>query len=104
MLKFAGTNQAAIAHTVAMLEGALENPRENFHIAMRMHAETLAGRDDILIEDAKRSKLDMGWIVVLVERKCESRIEPRNLVVPALFTGANLNHGLPPYCFGLGFV
>src|SRR5689334_11381448 len=64
---------------------------------MRMHAESLARSDDVFVEHAERAELHVRGIIVLIERKSMVRIEPTDVVVAAFFTGANLNHGLPPY-------
>src|ERR1700728_2472548 len=82
-----------------MLERAFQNPGEDFHVAVRMRGETTAGRHDVLIDHPQRTKLRVVRVVVLVERECEARIEPRNLVVAALFRWTNFDHGvlqLPP--------
>src|ERR1700690_598297 len=81
-----------------MLDRTIENPGEDFHVAMRMHSETLTGRDDVFIQNAQRAELHMLRVVILIERKCEMRVEPRKLVAPALFTGSNLNHVGSPSC------
>src|ERR1700728_2649495 len=79
-----------------MLERAFQNPGEDFHVAVRMRGETAAGRHDVLIDDAQRTKLRVIGVVVLVERERKARIEPRDFVVAALLGWTNFNHGVLP--------
>ena len=55
-----------------MLNRPIQNPRQDFHVAMRMHPESLTRRHHILIQYAQRTELHELRIVVLVKRKCES--------------------------------
>src|SRR5487761_59154 len=80
-----------------MLKRAFEHPCQDFHVAMRMHAEALAGRDDVFIDDAKLAKAHVIRVVVLVERKAEMGVEPADFVVPTLVAGPDSDH------FGLQF-
>ena len=96
VLEFAGTDDAAAAGVVAVLERAFENPREDFHVAMRMRRETAAGRDNILIDHTQGAELRVLGIVVLVEGKAEAGLEPRKLVVAALFRRSNVDHLVAP--------
>ena len=67
VLEFAGADHAAAACIIPMFQGAFENPRENLHVAVRMHRKTLGRCDHVLIDNAQRTKLHVVGIVVAVE-------------------------------------
>src|ERR1700683_2110934 len=96
MLQLTWTDHRTSAHVVAVFQRSVQNPRQNFRVAMWMHAEPLSGRDDILIQHPQGAELHVLRVVILIERKCESRIQPRQLVVAALATRADLNHVFSP--------
>src|SRR5271156_2678836 len=104
VLQFTGTDHRAGTHAVAVFQRSIQNPRQNFHVAMRMHPEPLSRRDDILIQHTQRPELHMFRIVILIERKCESAVQPRELVVAALITGSHLNHVFSPSWFFLNSI
>src|ERR1700735_1309240 len=87
-----------------MFQRAIQNPRQNFHIPMWMHTEPLSRRDDILIQHTQGPELYVFRVVILIERKCESCIQPRQLVVAALITGSHLNHVFSPSGFFLNWI
>src|ERR1700683_480953 len=100
MLQLSGTNHCAGAHAVAVLQRSIQYPCQDFHITVRMHSKTFSRRHNILIQHAQGPELYMLRVVVLIERKRESRIQPREFVVPSFFTGSNLYHFLSPsFCF-----
>src|SRR5580658_9234704 len=101
MLQLSGTDHCSGAHAVAVLQRAIQYPRQDFHITVRMHSKTFSRRHNILIQYAQGSELNVFRIVILVERKRESRIQPREFVVPSFFTGSNLYHFLSPSFFFL---
>ena len=97
VLQFAGANHRAGAHAVAMLQRAVDDPGEDLHVFVGVHAEAFAGRDDVFVQDAQRAKLNVLRVEILVERKSEMRIEPVHLVAAALVTWSDLNHGVAPF-------
>src|SRR5208282_240342 len=52
-LHIAGTDHRAVAHAVLVLERALENIGDDFHIAVAVHAETTARLDTVLVDHAQ---------------------------------------------------
>ncbi len=105
MLQFTGTDHRAGAHAVAVLQRSIQNPRQNFHVAMRMHAEPLSRRDDILVQHSQRPELHMLRIVILIERKCESAVQPRRACcVRARSLGLDLNHVFSPSWLFLNWI
>src|SRR5580700_2384320 len=101
MLQLPGTYHCTGAHAVAVLQRSIQYPGQDFHITVRMHSKTLSWRHNILIQHAQGTKLDMLRIVILVKRKCESRIQPREFVLSSFFTGSNLYHFPSPSFFFL---
>src|SRR5580698_1908687 len=101
MLQLSGTYHCPGAHAVAVLERSVQYPCQDFHVAVRMHSKTFSWRHNILIQHAQGPELNMFRIVILVKRKRESCIQPRELVVSSFFTGSNLYHFLSPSFFFL---
>src|ERR1700677_1001407 len=96
VLQLAWTDHRTSPHVVAVFQRSVQNPRQDFHVAMRMHPEPLSRRDDILIQHPQGAELHVLRVVILIERKCESGIQPRQLVVAALVTRSDLNHVFSP--------
>src|ERR1700691_4539629 len=96
VLQLTWTDHRACTHVVAVFQRSVQNPRQDFHVAMRMHAKPLSGRDDILMQHPQGAELHVLRVVILIERKCESGIQPRQLVVAALVTRSDLNHVFSP--------
>src|SRR5688572_6885524 len=75
-LKLAGPKHLAIAETVPMLQSTLEHVRNDFHIAMRMHAEALARRDPVLVHHPQGPEAHVLRVVVVRERKRVAGLQP----------------------------
>jgi hypothetical protein len=58
-LHVAGANRRAVADGIAMRELAREHVADDFHVAVAVRAEALAGGDAILVDDAQRTELDV---------------------------------------------
>src|ERR1700693_1893938 len=101
MLQLSGTYHCAGAHAVAVLQRSIEYPGQDFHVPVRMHSKSFSRRPNIFIQHAQGSELDMLRIVILVERKRESRIQPGELVASSFFTRSNLYHFPSPSFFFL---
>jgi hypothetical protein len=50
-----------------MAQRAVEHIGQDFHVAMRMGAEALAGRDAVLVQDAQSAEPHVAGVVVLGE-------------------------------------
>src|SRR5437762_14013761 len=68
-LNLAGLEHAAVAHTVLVLQRAFQHVTEDFHVAVRMRAKALSGRDAIVVNDAQRAEADMRRVVVVGKRE-----------------------------------
>ncbi len=62
-----------------MSEFTREHEGENFHVAMAVGAEALAGRDDIVVQDAQRAERVVLGVNVLAEGKGVAAVEPVDL-------------------------
>ena len=82
----------SIAHAVAVLERALEDVGDDFHVKVRMLAKTLARRDTIFVHHAKRAEAHVAGIVIIGERKRVIRVQPSVIGMAALMTSANFDH------------
>ena len=83
----------AVAHAVTVLQGALQDVGDDFHVAVRMHRKTAAARDAVIVHHPQRAKVHVRWVVVIGKRKSEMSVQPTVVGVTALVALANLNHG-----------
>src|SRR5262245_31976480 len=83
-LQLARAQYFAIAEAIAMFECPAQDDRDNFHIAMPVHAKALAGGDTILIHHAQGPELRVLWIEVFSERKGVISVEPAEVEMAAL--------------------
>ena len=68
-----------------MLEGAIEDIGDDFHVAVRMCGEPPAWRDTVLIDYAKRSEAHVTGVIVLAERKAVPALKPSEIGFAAIF-------------------
>jgi hypothetical protein len=61
------TNDRACAERIIVRKRALENIRNNLHVAMAMHTEPRSGSDAIFVDNAQGIKSDVRSIVVVGE-------------------------------------
>jgi GNAT superfamily N-acetyltransferase len=75
-----------------MLDGTLEDVRDNLHVAMRVGSETLAGLHSVFVDHPQGPKARVGRVVIVGKRKSMAGIEP-SVVGPAPLIGtANREH------------
>ena len=92
VLNFTGTDNAAVAHAVFVFELPLQNDREDFHILVRVGAETLAGLHNVFVDNAQRSKTHVRPVLVVPEREGMKGAQPSVVKVSTLAGFADLNH------------
>src|SRR6266581_7511784 len=68
-LDLARPEHAAIAHAVFVLQRAFEHIAEDLHLPMRVRAETLPGRDAVIVDHSQRAEANMRRIVIVRERE-----------------------------------
>ncbi len=73
-----------------MLERALEDVSDDFHVAVRMGREALARRHPILVDDPQRGKAHMLRVVIIGEGKRMPGVEPAVIGVAAVMSLAQL--------------
>jgi hypothetical protein len=56
-----------VAKAIFMLKSALYDDRDDLHVAVAVHAKSLAGFDDVIVNDAKRAKAHVARVVVFTE-------------------------------------
>ena len=71
-----------------MLQFARDHVAENFGIAMRVFAESLARFDDVVVDDAKRTEAHVIGIEIVPERERVPAMEPAELGLAAGIRGA----------------
>jgi hypothetical protein len=83
-LDFARSKDSPVAHAVFVLQCAFEHVAEDLHLPMRMHSETLARRDAILIDDTQRPKAHLRRVVIIGERERVIRAQPAVIGMAAI--------------------
>src|SRR5262249_3249704 len=77
----------------AMQELALEHVSDDFHVAVGVRTEPLAGTDAILVHDPQRTETRVCGVVVVGKRKREARLQPAAIGLEAGIVLANGDHG-----------
>ena len=75
-LDVARAHDGRVAHRVAMLQRAFDDVGDDFHVAMRMRAEALAGRNEILVNDPQGAEIDLLRIVIIGKAEGVITVEP----------------------------
>src|SRR5438067_2325794 len=76
-----------------MSEGAFDDVRDAFDVAMRMKRPDGAGDQAIVVEDAERPPPHVVGIAVLIEREVPARREPSTLGCVDLLVAPDDDHG-----------
>lgn len=103
-LDLAGTDDGTVAHTVFVLELAAQNKCHNFHIAMAVRRKSRAGCDKVLIDDAQRTEMSVGRVLVVAERKRVVSFEPAVVEIAALGRRANTDQICKPRLWQAGSI
>src|SRR6266849_5271773 len=74
----------AIAHAVLVLEGPLEDPGDDLHVAVAMGAEALTRLDAIVVDDTEGAKPHVLRVVIGGKREGVIRVEPAVVEMAAL--------------------
>src|SRR5579883_714179 len=69
-------NQPMVSKTVLVLKGAIYDICYNLHVFVLMKIKSCSRFDDIIIEDAQRSKADFTWIEIFSKGKVVVRFKP----------------------------
>ncbi len=83
-LEFTGRNLFFIAHTVLVFYGAFQYIGQNFHVFMRMRAETLACVDHIVVNHTQRREPHKVRIVIIGKRKGMPGVKPAMIRMTAV--------------------
>src|SRR5262249_51269551 len=92
-LDLAGTDDAAAARAVLVLERALEDVGEDLHVAMAVRAETGSSLDAIVVDHAQRAEPHLALVVVVTERERVPAVEPAPVGTSPACGFSNLDHG-----------
>jgi hypothetical protein len=84
-LNLAGLELPPVAQAVLVLQRALQDVAEDFHVPMRMRPKTLPRRHPVVVDDAQGAKADVRRIVIVRKRKGVMRIEPAVVRMTAFF-------------------
>ena len=84
-LNVAGANHGPRAKAVFVFERAVKDDGDDLHVAMRMHAETAPGRDDIIVEHPQRAEPHVLRVIVFAKRKCMVAVEPVDFGAASFF-------------------
>ena len=83
-LDLARPDDGAGAHAVRVRELAVEDVRENFHVAVTVLAEAVSGRHAVLVDHAEAAKAHVRGVVVVGEREGVEALEPTVIGVAAI--------------------
>ena len=79
-----------------MLQRALDDVSDDFHVAMRMASKTLAARNEILIDHAQSAESHVLLVEVSPKGEGVVRIQPAMIGVAAVCRFANGEHRKHP--------
>ena len=91
-LHFAGVQHRAVAHRVGMGQGPLHHHRDDFHVAVGVHAEPLACSNGVVVDHPQGAEAHPVRILMAAEAEAVPGIEPVQLAVEALVCGSQ-DHG-----------
>src|SRR5581483_5906158 len=97
-LRLAGADDGARAGAVLVRDRAVEHVGDDFHVAVRMRRESLAGLDAVVVDDAERAEAHVARVAILAERKREPAVEPIEARAPALAGAADSDHRVSFSC------
>ena len=79
-----------------MFQRSADDVGQNLKIAVRVHAESAAGRDLVVVENAQAAELAVLRVVVIAKGKRMVTVEPIELGSAAVGGGSDCNHDEPP--------
>src|SRR5947208_4662907 len=91
-LHFARLDPRPVTHAVSVCEGAVDDVRQDLHIAVGMHAEAATWLDTILIDDYEIAEAAVARIVVVREGKSVPSVEPPVVGMTPFFAGPLDDH------------
>ena len=68
-----------------MLQSAVQNVRDDFHIGMGMRGETAAARDAVVVDHPQRAKAHVIAVDVATERKRVAAVKPAEISMSSVF-------------------
>jgi hypothetical protein len=91
-LHVASPQHVARAETVAMLQLAIENVGDDFHVAVAVRAEARVGRDAIVVDDPQRAKAHLLRVVMISEGERVPAVQPVDLRAASLRGRSKSHH------------
>jgi hypothetical protein len=70
-----------MAHGVAVVQLTLHHHRDDFHVAVGVHAEAPAGGDGVVVDHPQRPEAHPGGIEMVGEGEGVPAVKPRELAV-----------------------
>ena len=67
VLNFAGADDAAVAHGILVFQRAAQDIGDDFHVAVRMRAETATARNGVVVDHAQRAESHVVRVVIIRE-------------------------------------
>lgn len=92
-LDVTGPDHRTITQAVLVFQGSLQNVGDNFHVSVRMRAETLGGGHAILVDDAQLPEAHHSRIVIVPERKSVIGVQPAEVEMTTILRPPNRYHG-----------
>ena len=82
-----------MTHRIAVLQRALENVADDFHVLVRMGAEAHAGHDEVVVDDPQRAKTEPLRVVIVRETERVVAVQPAVFGMAAFICFSNYHHG-----------
>src|ERR1043166_2424170 len=79
------SDDGTISHVILVLQCAFKNNRDNFHIVVRMHAESLSALYNVVVQHAQQTKMNPGGIMPVCKTETMMCIQPAMISMASVF-------------------
>lgn len=77
-LDIAFFDDSGVAHIVAVTQLTFQRNRDNFHISVRMSAESHSALNKIVIQNSENAKMDPFLILIISKKRCDGFLTNRD--------------------------
>lgn len=95
-LHLARPDHSAVAKTVLMLKGSVENIGYNFHVIVPMAGEAGAGNDAVLVDDPQAPETHTRRVLIMREGERMAAVQPSRAGLAARHAIAKCYHIISP--------
>src|SRR5262245_13823186 len=91
-LQVSRSDARTVAKAVLVLEASFQDDRDDFHVAMTMHAKALPRCDAVVVDHAQGTEAHVVRVVIVAERKRVPGVQPAMIKMAAFLGFTNLDH------------